>query len=202
LLRRQGTEKAIRASAATAITLNSKYIIVATDEKVEVYSPAGDLLRRFNSDIGLGALAVDGDRLALGYREGNVELLNLSTGKLSKDPMENVPSSPVVSLLFAPSGTLAAGYADGSVALWSLSSGALLNRGKLHGPVTHLELHENRILAASVLGTHLSWDLSSLNKRYCDLVNEVWDTVPVVWRDGEPQIARPSGKYPCPKKGE
>ena len=192
-----GIEKAIRGSAATALAMDDHRIVVATDEKLEIYTTGGEFQRNLPCDVGLGALALSGDRLAMGYGEGNVEILNLSTSKRSRDPLEKTPSSPVVSLLFGPSNTLAAGYASGEVSLWSLSNGALLNQEELHGPITHLRLQNNWILAASVLGAHLSWNLNALNSDYCQLVAEVWQSVPVVWRNGEAELKNPPLHHAC-----
>jgi hypothetical protein len=83
------------------------------------------------------------------------------------------------------------------VGIYDLRSGSRLTSARLHGPVVHLELAGQTLHAATVLGSHLAWDLGILDRDYCELVRQVWRRVPVRWESGRAVLrARPTG-HPC-----
>ena len=135
--------------------------------------------------------------LAMGFEDGNVELMparppGKGETKRSSYYLEATPSSPVVRLMEGPSGTLVAGYSSGAVGIWNVEDGSRLHLDKLHGPVVHMLLQGGRLYLASELGDHLVLDLRVFGLDHCQLLRQVWKGVPVVWKDGRPQMgARP-----------
>ena len=140
-----------------------------------------------------------GDWLALGNRDGNIELVSTVPGKSAPSfNFEDIPSNPVVRLLGGPKGTLIAGYANGLLGIWNLRNGTRLEHTRLHGPVSHMLLLGRKFYAATELGDHLVMDLSVFYEDYCDLLRRVWKKVPVVWEAGLPVVRPPPKNHRCP----
>ena len=165
----------------------------------------GTPTHRFEASIGIAAIArIDADHLAVGYDNGNIELLTSRTATPGDVPttrsgysFERTPSSPVTRILSGPMNTLIAGFGNGAVGVWSWRDGKRLADGRTHGPIEHLLLENHRLYAASALGQHLMWDLSTLYDERCTLLREVWASVPVVWQDARAITVPPPAKHPC-----
>ena len=183
---------------AGAVSWVGNHALVAGDTQVNLYDGAGKLLRSWSSGPGVTALTRVEGRLALGFRDGNIELLRdaRSPGN-NKLTFEDVPASKVVRLLAGPKGTLVAGFANGQLGIWSLDNGARLRRSRLHGAVRHIALAGGKLLAATELGDHLSLDLSTFDLAYCDLMRRVWKEVPVMWENGMPIKREPVKGHRC-----
>ncbi|MBW1808155.1 MAG: hypothetical protein JRJ87_08170, partial [Deltaproteobacteria bacterium] len=100
-------------------------------------------------------------------------------------------------MLEGPRGTLVLGYANGQVGIWDLENGARLEIAKLHGPLTHLRIHQQKLYAVTELGDYLVWDLSIFRADYCSLVRSLWDKVPVVWQAGRPTLLPRPEEHRC-----
>ena len=100
-------------------------------------------------------------------------------------------------LLVTEDELLAAGFGDGSVGLWSLADGALLHIERLYGPVLRLAEVDGALHAASDMGASLRWDLDSLRRPYCELMAEVWQQVPVLWRERRALLVEPPQGHVC-----
>lgn len=138
------------------------------------------------------------DTLALGYRDGTVELIELSTRRRRAGfALEDAPSSPVLRLLAGPRQTLVVGFADGSLGVWDARNGDTLFRRHLHGAVEHLLLEGRRLHAVSALGGHVSIGLEALTLDYCALLRRVWRAIPVVWQQGHAVQALPPATHRC-----
>ena len=110
---------------------------------------------------------------------------------------DRTASSMVKRIAVGPMDTLIAGFANGFVGIWGVRDGKLLAEGRVHGLIEHLLLENNKVYAASSLGQHLVWDLNVLYADRCTLLRQVWQRVPVVWRDGRAVAAKPPAKHPC-----
>jgi len=104
---------------------------------------------------------------------------------------EEVPPSPVTKIAPGPMGTLIAGFANGVVGLWKVDDGTMLDRIRVHGPITHLMIVGDRLHAASELGDHAELDLSVFHRSRCEVLRLVWAAVPVVWSAGAAEMAPP-----------
>ena len=96
-----------------------------------------------------------------------------------------------------PGGTIVAGYANGFLGMWDLHSGTQLGYEHLHGPITHMLFDHRTLYVASSLGQYMSWDLSVFDRPYCELVNEVWQHVAVVWRGAAAKASPPDKNHRC-----
>jgi hypothetical protein len=105
-----------------------------------------------------------------------------------------------VSIKEGPKRTLAVGFANGFLGLWSADRGSLLHSERLHGPVVHLARRAQKLYAASDLGDHVVVDLGVFHSSYCDVLQNVWKEVPVVWRDGELTLQAPPVSHRCRSK--
>ena len=183
---------------ARAVALDRGEVLVATTDRILTFDTAGDM--RASIDIGAGVTAMirTDDWLVLGFGDGNLELHPADgTGERPAFPFEDVPSSPVVSLLQGPMETLVVGYASGDLGLWNVTNGARLHAARLHGPVAQLMVDRGKLHAATDLGDHLVLDLSSFDQEYCDLMHGIWAEVPVVWEGGLPVTREPPDGHEC-----
>jgi WD40 repeat protein len=180
-------------------------LFVTAGEDVYVFDTSGVSLGRYAASVGITTIArIDTEQLAVGFSNGNIELVAASTkkGEQTKPPavdysFEKTPSSPVTRILLGPMDTLIAAFADGTLSLYSWRDGKQLATARIHGPIQHLLLDEPKLYAASSLGQHLVWDLSALYAERCSLLREVWKRVPIVWREGRAVREPPPTGHPC-----
>jgi WD40 repeat protein len=152
-------------------------------------------LGTFGVGLGVTAAAPLGKALAVGFRDGNIELRQ--QGERVPISFQDTPASEVTRLEAGPKGLLAAGFADGSFGVWSSDSGERLERGAVHGAVRHLALDGDFLIVASEVGAVTSMDLSVFTADYCELLREVWSDVPVLWNDQAAVLASPEPASPC-----
>jgi len=183
---------------AQAVALDRGEILVATADRILTFDAAGEMLSGHDIGAGVTAMIRTGEWLVLGFGDGNLELHPIDgDGDRPAFPFEDVPSSPVVTLLEGPMEILVVGYASGDLGLWNVTNGARLHAARLHGPVGQLLVDGGRLYAASDLGDHLVLDLSSFDVDYCDLMQGIWAEVPVVWEGGLPVTKEPPAGHVC-----
>jgi WD40 repeat protein/serine/threonine protein kinase len=175
---------------AAAAAWSGGRLLLAAGRRVIVASAEGDERRTLRGGEGVTALALTGRRVALGFRDGNIELRSLNGKDASPASFQRTPPSAVVSLLGGPRDTLIAGFASGEVGVWYLKDGARLDISRIHGPVVHLMRSGQRLFAATELGDHLVLDLSTFHAPYCKVLRQVWRDVVTVWEGGLP-VVRP-----------
>jgi WD40 repeat protein len=205
LTARDGRSRVLVDSEARAVSRDAQGLLVAAGERVQLFTDSGQprATPPLETDVGVTALTRAPPWLVLGYRDGNVELLALESGKRRTNfSLEEVPASPVERMLVGPMDTLVVGFAGGQLGLWDLTTGRRLHHTRLHGPVIHLHrlAHHGRLYAASELGSHQIWDLAALRMPYCELLREVWRQVSVVWEQGRPVARRPPADHPCRRR--
>jgi hypothetical protein len=93
--------------------------------------------------------------------------------------------------------TLVVGYASGYVALVNLDDGSRLDHVHVHGPVRDLRLEQNRLYVVSELGDHVVLEVGFLQASLCQVLQSVWQGVPVIWERGQPVLRRPPADHPC-----
>lgn len=196
---RAGTSRILhRQATAIAWDGEARELLVAAGRQVWVHDPNGKARRSFQVDVGATAVGQVGGWIAVGFQDGNIELLPTRGGQIKPTfTFEGAPSTPVVKIIPGPRGTLLAGFANGLIGLWSLRNGALLKHAKLHGPVVHLLIKGAKLYAASELGQHLTWDLGIFHLPYCVLLRRVWAKVSIVWESGLPVLRPPPRKHRC-----
>ncbi|MFH0899990.1 MAG: WD40 repeat domain-containing protein, partial [Pseudomonadota bacterium] len=149
-------------------------------------------------DAGVSAVGRVGDWLVLGYQQGQVELVPVRPGAPKPThTFKGAPSCAVTRLIAGPAGTLVGGYANGTVIMWTLADGAALESAKLHGPIRHLFYAGDKLLAASEVGQYLVWDSSAFRQSYCELLRQVWRSIPVVWENGLAVSRRTIPEHSC-----
>jgi WD40 repeat protein/serine/threonine protein kinase len=186
------------ASGVTAIARDRGEILAAVGSEVRVFDAEGEAGARFEVDPGATALARIERWLVVGYREGDLALYPLDdSADRPSYSFEEVPSSPVVRLLAGPMGTVIIGFADGTLGIWKLDNGSLLERMQYHGAVIHMALVDKTLYAATELGEVAVLDLGIFHDDYCDLLEQVWQDVPVIWENGLPIHRDPPGDHRC-----
>ena len=189
----------------TAIGSGDGELFVAAGEHVFVFDANGTPTLKLARDKGITAVArIDSERLAVGYANGNLELIPAKTEGSAEltvattgGTFDQTPSSPVTRLLPGPMDTIIASYGNGTVGMWSLRDGSRLADSRIHGPVEHLLLDGQKLYAASTLGQYLVWELSALYAQRCALLREVWNRIPVVWQEGRAARQTPPTDHPC-----
>ncbi len=183
---------------ARAIALDDGEILVATDDRLTAYTPRGAGDDGHAIGPATTSLARLGGWLILGFEDGNVE--RHRPGEASQRvalPFTDTASSAVVRIVAGPHGTVVVGYANGLVGLWSVDNGSLLHSARLHGPVTHLRVVDQQLVALTALGDSLAWDLTPMTTDRCVLLRQVWEQVPVVWSGGLPVEQDPPPDHAC-----
>ncbi|MFH1462768.1 MAG: hypothetical protein ABIO70_00065, partial [Pseudomonadota bacterium] len=183
---------------ATALGSGDGELLLAAGGAVRAYR-ADDLRPTWIVPIADDVTAVtQGDgRLTVGLADGRLLTFPPPPDPSLPTTLEDPPSFPAIALQPVGEDLLLAGFGDGTVGLWSLRDGALLVDQQLYGPVVHLGTHGARLLAATELGDHLTWDLSILAEPYCQLMRAVWEEVPVVWRQQGLRQEGPPGGHAC-----
>ncbi|MBM4377083.1 MAG: hypothetical protein FJ095_18535, partial [Deltaproteobacteria bacterium] len=139
----------------------------------------------------VSALAARGNTLVVGYRDGHVERRRLDGDGVVE--LDGAAASPVLRIVPGPADTWIAGTGSGDVSLWAGDDVRRLERARLHGPVTDLLLVRGSLFAATQRGDGLAWDLRALERPRCELLREVRQAVPVLWRDGRAVRAASEG---------
>jgi len=182
-----------------ALAWDGDRLLAASANKVTSYTVRGEKAAASVSvDVGVTAMGRVGPYLATGYSDGNIELIPQKAGlERPRFSFAKVPSCPVVRLISGPPGTLIASFANGLVGLWNLDNGTRMEHFQLHGPVVHLMLHKGKLYAASELGHQRVLDLGVFQADRCQLLQQIWVTVPTAWEDGLPMLRRPPEGHPC-----
>jgi hypothetical protein len=201
-LRAADSKQRLLETKVSAMALDGHEIALATGNEVHRFDLTGKRLGRLTAAGGIAALVRAGDAIAVGYRDGSIDLLPLDAGTSAPHaagPVEfqGVPSSAPRRMLAGPMDTLIAGYDSGFVGIWNRRDGTLLVGTRLHGQIAHLLLEGRHLYAATDLGRHIRWDLSAFHVDYCTLMRQVWDRVPVVWQAGRPTLREPPTEHGC-----
>jgi WD40 repeat protein/serine/threonine protein kinase len=194
LFDRSGAVRAL-SKQATAVGWDQDQLLVAADRRILLFDSGGRERARLPTDLGATAVALTKGQLAVGNRDGNVELIDRRGG--TRRTLKQVPSSAVLRILPGPKQTLVLGYANGLVGIWSLATGERLIETMLHGPVEHLHLEAGRLYAVTSLGDHTVLDLRVFTQSYCPLLKEVWSHVKTVWEGGRPVPRPPPDWHRC-----
>jgi dipeptidyl aminopeptidase/acylaminoacyl peptidase len=200
LYERSGAYRLLRQDAS-AIEEDNGQILVAARGRVVVLDPSGGEIASFKSGPGVSAIARTRSWLAVGFENGNIELIPTGAGQPPGFTFEQAPSSPVVRLVPGPMKTLIAGFANGQLGIWHLRDGSQLIHERLHGRVIHLKLDRGRLIAATEIGDHVVLDLSIFREGYCPLLRSIWSKVPLVWEGGLPILRAPPGDHVCRSGG-
>lgn len=188
---------------ARAVSPDGDGVMVATGNMVHLHDGNGALVTSYPTGVGVTAMTRVSQWLVLGFQDGNIELVPTEQGiQKPRFTFEGVPSSPVTRLLGGPSGTIIAGFANGLVGLWTLDNGTLLENARLHGAILHLLRRDDALYAASELGQFVRWDLGVFHQGYCELVGQIFRSIPMVWEHGLPKLSPPPEGHPCATHGE
>jgi WD40 repeat protein/serine/threonine protein kinase len=173
-------------------------LLVATDREVLAFRPDFTVGQRVAVEVGVTALARKDDAtFIVGYRDGSIELVHGGSSKSSVSSFERHPASAPSRIVPGPANTALVGFANGVVGMWDLADGRLLATVRLHGPIVHADRNEHALVAATDLGDAVHWDVSALSRDRCDLLRELWERTPVVWRDGRAVRQAPPTDHVC-----
>ncbi|MFH0899002.1 MAG: WD40 repeat domain-containing protein, partial [Pseudomonadota bacterium] len=190
------------ADQASAIAVQAGRILIASDRQAQVREENGAETASLAVERGASALGmVGGGRLlAVGYDAGDLELVPVHSGAARPAfSFEETLTSAVEQIGEGPRQTLIVGYASGDLGIWSLETGKRLRHFKLHGPIVHLlvDSETRRLYAATEVGDYRAVDITALYRDYCDLLDDIWSNVPVVWQDGMPALTAPPTSHRC-----
>ncbi|MBW2704220.1 MAG: hypothetical protein JRF33_25650, partial [Deltaproteobacteria bacterium] len=110
---------------------------------------------------------------------------------------DETPASQVTSLAVGPHGLLMVGFANGELGLWRVAGGSLIDQAKLHGSVDWIVPTGRGFAVASDLGQSFFWDLEVFDRPRCELLKQIWSTVPFVWEQGHALPQAPDPAHPC-----
>ncbi len=179
-----------------AMAWDGDQLLLAEARQVRTLDSAGQPQGSLPGMPGACALARLDEHLALGFPEGSIVLRALEEGG-DDVQLKELPSSPVALLLAGPRKTLVAGFANGVLGMWDSGDGTPLERVKLHGRIAGIQLADDHLLALTDLGELIAADLSPLRIDHCELLQQVWRTVPVVWERGEAELREAPQDHEC-----
>ena len=191
LVRQQGTDEILVGAGARSLSLDQGELVVFGADARHHFSTDGSAGRIEPLDLGATAVMTLPAGTLVGFDNGNLEIALDDGDRLA---FEETSAQAVSRLLEGPRGTAIVGFSDGLVGLWDARTGQRLAAILLHGSVEHLHLAEGRLIAATSLGDHAVLDLRVLDQPWCALLEQVWQTVPVVWEAGRAEArGRPDG---------
>ncbi len=192
--RRTLTERAI------TFDVGEDRIFVADDERIVEYDHSGSEIASHPVDGVVSGIAPTRSGLAIGYFDGNIELVSLQGSSSTSRRLRDTPEIAVERIEPGPGEILIATSATGSVGFWHTRTGELLHRVELNGRPTIVHREAGRLYLASAIGDWRALDLSVFGRDYCELLEEVWSSVPVIWRDGRPLVSEPPADHRCPAR--
>jgi len=185
-------------TCASALALAPGKILVASGKEIIIFDRRGIKRSRVESGAGVSAILNTPDGRVLGYQSGAIRVFPVVDKKENLSiSFDKTPASPVTRLAPGSKGIVIAGFENGILGIWNLTDGSLLDRVRLHGPVTNILIHEKSLHVASELGDVREIDLSSLHLEYCELMRRVWRSIPVVWLGGHPAHRKPNSRHRC-----
>ncbi|MFH0903255.1 MAG: protein kinase [Pseudomonadota bacterium] len=192
----------VLADQASAIAFQSGRILIAAEQQALVLDENGNELARTRVEQGVSTLGSidDGRLLVVGYDAGDIELLRVDAGSSKPSfSFEETMAASVERIDEGPRRTLIVGYASGDLGIWSLETGKRLRHFKLHGPIAHVlvDSETRHLYVATEVGDYRAIDLAALFQDYCELLDDIWDNVPVAWQAGMPASALPPSLHRC-----
>jgi WD40 repeat protein len=177
----------------------------------EILVAAGGVVRRLDGalhEVGrtpvsgtVTAVTRVGDHLVVGRAGGQVERLRVDGRPEPAPPTFQTGSAAAVTrLLPGPARTLAAGHDDGHVALLGADTGERLSHLRLQGAIVHLARVGQGLVVASAVGEHRVIPLQAFDLTYCELLDQVWSTVPATWAEGRPRRRAPPAAHACRRR--
>ena len=170
---------------ASGLVQDLDSVFVASGDLVHRYSVDGKHLGSIPGGLGLITLLHLEQTMILGFSDGSVEVRGQpGHADEGRTVLKDTPSGRAVVIRSVTDQVIAVGFGNGLVGLWNRDNGELLDSWKLHGPVTHMVIHEQYLYAASSAGGYMARDLGVFHRPYCELMEEIWQEIPVIW-DGE-----------------
>ena len=200
----RGGVRELRGGRVSAIAVDEHAddeVLLASEGHVLVLSTAGEERERYDTGPRARAMLRTDRWVVVGFENRLPRAAPAHRGwSLTPFSFQETPSSPVASLLIGPSETLVVGFANGVLGLWDLNSGFNLWQDQLHGSVVHLSLGGPVLYSATDLGDFRSVDLSTFELDECELLEQVWQRAPFVWRGSAPVPSDPPTDHPrCPR---
>lgn len=193
----QEGDAVLKETSATAMGVAGDEVLVAVPGKIARLGLDGHERGNLDAQEHVTALAIVDGRIAVGTVHGDIRLVDPDGGTKREVSLSGLPSAAVEVMAEGPARTLVAGFRDGTVGAWDLTRGSQIHHALLHGPVTFLERSGGKVHALSELGDHVVMDSSVLLRPYCDVLNDVWSHVPVVWEGGRPERRREPDDHRC-----
>jgi WD40 repeat protein/tRNA A-37 threonylcarbamoyl transferase component Bud32 len=183
---------------ALALFAGEGELLVATPRAVLGVPLAGGAVTRSPAEaVGATAVSRVGGCIALGFGNGDIELLPAPGQARTVLSHDTVAAGSVLRILGGPGETLVAGHASGVVAIWSPAASALVDRRHLTGAAIHLRREGGKVFVATELGDHTVLDLRPLELDHCQLLRQVWRRYPIVWEGGRAVRSPPKGTPGC-----
>jgi len=199
LLTRQGKRIELKTKGRPrALGLIGRSILIATTSSIYVFDLRGERISKQPAARGIVALGPAGGAVALGFRDGSIQLQALDpTSSTPALRLKRTPFSEPTRIVDGPGETILVGFANGLVGIWDRSRGTRLAATQIHGAVLHLLLQDSQMIVTSELGEHLVWDLKPLVQDYCQLLRRVWSKIGVSWEQGRLVRRAPPTGHRC-----
>jgi WD40 repeat protein/serine/threonine protein kinase len=172
-------------------------LLVADKVKAVEYDVTGAEVGSFEVHGIVAGITPFEDGLVIGYFDGNIEVVTPSGENKAPRRLRDTPEIAVEQIRVGPADTLIASSSVGIVGVWHAVTGELLHTVKLNGRPTFVHIEGGKLYLATDIGDHEVLDMSVFERDYCELLQEVWRVVPVIWDEGRPVVREPPAGHEC-----
>ena len=169
--------------------------VVASATHVSTFDATGARQAQEPSPPIASAVAVVGTTLVVGASDG--VLMRKPAGASGFLPFQQAPAGRIALVREGPSNTVVAGTDTGWVGVWDVDTGDRLLSSVIDGPPIDAVAVGDRVHVLGELGDQHELDLSLLSRPYCEVLRDVWASVPFAWRSTGPALVPPPATHRC-----
>ena len=169
--------------------------VIATATHISTFDATGARQAQVPAPPIASAVAVVGTTLVVGASDG--VLMRKPAGASGFLPFQQAPAGRIALVREGPSNTVVAGTDTGWVGVWDVDTGDRLLSSIIEGPPIDAVAVGDRVHVLGELGDQHELDLSLLSRPYCEVLRDVWGSVPFAWRSTGPALVSPPATHRC-----
>jgi hypothetical protein len=180
---------------ATALGPALDGFVVASATHVSTFDATGVRQEQVPAPPITSALAVVGTTLVVGASDG--VLLRKRDDGPGFLPFQQAPAGRIALIREGPGNTVVAGTDAGLIGVWDVDTGDRLLSSVIDGPPVDVVVMGDRVHVLGELGDQQELDLSLLFRPYCEVLRDIWATVPFAWQSTGPALVATPGGHRC-----
>ncbi len=180
---------------ATALGPAPDGFLVASATQVSFFDATGVRQQQAPAPAIATAVALLGSTWVVGASDG--VLLRKPAEASGFLPFQQAPAGRIALIREGPSQTVVAGTDAGWVGVWDVTTGDRLLSSTIDGPPIDAVALGDIVHVLGELGDQHELDLSLLSRPYCEVIRDVWASVPFAWSSTGPALVPPPATHPC-----